>query len=148
MKSQMHMFADALARQGIAVDAAGMEPLFGTLPAVRLRFDKVALRFVDDVQSALHDAVPSRRTLVFTITAPVRLASKTAAALEDGLRSSLVRKPGRIDFRQSINGNQIRARLLTGSRTAARNVVGFVHNPESDPDVLFRAVQSLLRRVA
>ena len=53
----------------------------GGLTKPRLRFDRVALGFVRRLQAALSASVPDGRTLIVTITAPIRVPSKTAAAL-------------------------------------------------------------------
>jgi hypothetical protein len=47
----------------------------------RLRFDRVALGLVRRLHDALHEAVPDGKTVILTITAPIRMPSKTAALL-------------------------------------------------------------------
>ena len=96
----------------------------------RLRFDKVALRFVKTVKAALRHDLPDGVTVVFTIAAPIRVASKTAAELEEKIRKRLVRRSAKSDFRETMYGNDIRARVLDGPRRRP-NVVGFVHTAES-----------------
>ena len=46
----------------------------------RLRFDKVALRLVADMAVAVREASPTGVIVIVTVTAPIRLASRTAAA--------------------------------------------------------------------
>jgi hypothetical protein len=138
MNKRVQAIIETLERQGIMIDIARIKPqLEESLSTVRLRFDREALRFIRDVQSALHEVVPDGKTLVFAITAPIRLASKTAVALEKKVRS----KPARANLEETINGNQIRVRLVKGGSNGAR-VIGFVHNPESDPEILFVVTQS------
>jgi hypothetical protein len=138
-------FVEALQRQGIAIHSAGLPaPLVETLATMRLRFDREALRFVADVQSALSAAVPAGKTLMFSITAPIRLAGKTADALEEKLRSVRARPPARLALDETINGNRIRVRLAKGGSNRMK-AIGFVHNPDCDPNVLFDAMQSVLR---
>ena len=48
----------------------------------RLRFNKVATRLIERLQAVLGETVPYGMTVLLTITAPIRLASKTAPALE------------------------------------------------------------------
>ena len=110
----------------------------------RLRFDRVALRFVPDVRVALSDSVPEGKTLIVTVTAPVRVSSKTAAELVDKTQRRIARHPKRLDVRESINGNQIRVRLATGTGRRTPNVVGFVHNPDVDAVVILDVTQSML----
>jgi hypothetical protein len=49
----------------------------------RLRFDKVATRLIERLQATCGETVPDGMTVLLTITAPIRLPSKTAASLED-----------------------------------------------------------------
>ena len=53
----------------------------------RLRFDKVATRVIERLQANLGETVPAGTTVVLTVTAPIRLASKTIASLEDKIFS-------------------------------------------------------------
>src|SRR5881396_2477929 len=55
----------------------------GNAAKPRLRFDKVATRLIERLQATLGKTVPDGMTVLLTITAPIRLPSKTAAALED-----------------------------------------------------------------
>ncbi|HEX9158858.1 MAG TPA: hypothetical protein VF835_01420 [Rhizomicrobium sp.] len=145
MNKGVGAFVEALERQGIAIGSAGMPlPIVEKLATARLRFDREALRFVADVESALSAAVPAGKTLVFAITAPIRLAGKTVDALEEKLRSALARAPARLELDETINGNRIRVRLAKGGSNRKR-AIGFVHNPDCDPNVLFDATQSVLR---
>ena len=148
MKRRAQAAIDSLERQGIAVDTARITSrIEENLCKVHLRFDRVALRFVDDVQLALHEVVPDGHVLIFTITAPLRLASKTATTLTERVRRVLPRQPAKLDLNEMINGNQIRVRLVKGASNGAK-VIGFVHNPDCDQEILFDATQSLLRSVA
>src|SRR5215467_14055812 len=62
----------------------------------RLRFDKVVTRLMERLQAAVREIVPDGTTVLLTVTAPIRLASKTAAALEDKIQNLLKRRsPGR-----------------------------------------------------
>ena len=103
----------------------------GGLTKPRLRFDRVALGFVRRLQAALSASVPDGRTLILTITAPIRVPSKTAAALEDNIRTYLARQSGEGVAKHTIHGNQIRVRLVKGGSRQTTKVIGFVHNPDS-----------------
>jgi hypothetical protein len=109
-----------------------------------LRFDKVAQRFVADLQLALKESVPGGNTLVFTITAPIRQASKTAAELEEKIRVRLARQPTKMEFSDVIHENQIRVRLMSGE--SASKVTGYVHNSDIDTDSLFEMARSDIER--
>ena len=102
----------------------------------RLRFDKVATRLMDRLQATLGETVPDGTTVVLTITAPIRVPAKTAASLEDKMRTLLRRgSPGR-DQKDTIHGNRVRIRILKSKSTRAPTLIGFVHNADSDPLVL------------
>lgn len=77
----------------------------------------------------MRDAVPAGKTVVLTIAAPIRAASKTAEELEIGLRERLIRGAAESDLRYPIQGNDIRMRIVD-SRKGAPKVVGFVHSPD------------------
>ena len=91
----------------------------GGLTKPRLRFDRVALGFVRRLQ----------------------------AAPEDNIRTYLARQSAHGEAKHTIHGNQIRVRLVKGGSRRTTKVIGFVHNPDSDPDVLFDITLSLIERI-
>ena len=114
----------------------------------RLRFDKVATRLIERLQATLGETVPDGVTVLLTITAPIRLPSKTAAALEDKLQTLLGRgSPGR-DEKDTIHGNRVRIRRLRHQSERAPKMIGFVHNSDSDPRLLFDMTRELLELVS
>jgi hypothetical protein len=140
-----------IAEKRIAVEVATIKQRIaerGGPTKARLRFDRVALGFVRGLQVALREAVPDGKTVILTITAPIWLPSKTAATLEDKIRSCLARRSAQVEFRDTIHGNQIRVRLVRDGSRRASKVIGFVHNPDSDPDILLDMTHSLLERIA
>ena len=116
----------------------------GRLTKARLRFDRVALGLLRSLQDALHVSVPDGKIVIVTITAPIRMPSKTAAALVNKIRIYLARRSEQVEATDTIHGNQIRVRLVKGASKRASKVIGFVHNPDTDPDVLLDMTQSLL----
>jgi hypothetical protein len=139
-----------IARKRIAVEVTTTKRRMadrGGLTKPRLRFDRVALRLVRRLQEALSASVPDGRTLILTITAPIRVPAKTAAALEDNIRTYLARQSAQVEAKYTIHGNQIRVRLVKGGSRRTTKVIGFVHNPDSDPDVLFDITHSLIDRI-
>src|SRR5262249_39290828 len=102
----------------------------------RLRFDKVATRVIDGLQASLGDSVPDGMLVLVTITAPIRLPAKTAAALEGRVRTLLGRGSGSRSQRATIHGNRVQIRLVRHEARRAPRVIGFVHNSDSDPLVL------------
>ena len=114
----------------------------------RLRFDKVATRLLERLQATLGEAVPDGMTVLLTITAPIRLPSKTAASLEDEIQTLLQRgSPGR-DANNTIHGNRVQIRLLRDESQRAPKMIGFVHNPDSDPLLLLNMTRELLELIS
>ena len=97
-----------------------------------LRFDRVALRFLKTMQMSLREAVPRGATVLLTITAPIRLPSKTAAVLEEKIQAVVNRGSTARDRRYTIHGNRVRIRFLRHGRARAPKFMGFVHNPDRD----------------
>ena len=112
-----------------------------------LRFDRVALGLIARLQTALHDAVPDHDTVLVTITAPIRLPAKTAAAMTEKIRSLVATRAAPARLTDRIHGNDIQAHLLKGGTARTSRLVGFVHNPDSDPAILVAVTRSLLARV-
>ena len=107
----------------------------------RLRFDKVAIRLIQEVRDALQASVPDGTAVVVTVSAPIRLASKTAAAIAEVGRELL--RERRVEARRIIHDNAVRIRVIKGARGAAK-VAGFVHNKETRPELLIGASEALL----
>ena len=105
--------------------------------APRLRFDKVATRLIDRLRASVADAVPDGTTALVTVTAPIRLASKTTAALEATIR------PIRNQTHR-IHGNRIDVRILRHGLADLPRAVALVHNADSNPLVLFEMTRELL----
>lgn len=94
-----------------------------------MRFDKVALALIDRLQEALERSVPAKKTLIVTVTAPIRQSTKTAFAVEDALAKRLARKPAKLEYADEVHGNQIQARLVNRSAEGSKVLV-YVHNPD------------------
>jgi hypothetical protein len=52
-----------------------------------------------------------------------------------------------VDAKDTIHGNQIRVRVVKGGSKRTPKVIGFVHNPDSDPDVLLDVTHSMIKRI-
>jgi len=113
----------------------------------RLRFDRVATGLVERLQTTLNDTVPDGMTVLLTITAPIRLPSKTAALLGDKMRALLGPQSTRREESGTIYGNRVRIRLLRDRSERAPKMIGFVHNPESDPLLLLNMTRELLELI-
>ena len=137
-----------IAGERIAVEVTTLrQRIADQVPKPRLRFDRVALGLVRRLQVALNDSVPDGKTLIVTITAPIKMPAKTAAELEGKIRVDLGQRLGVVAARHTIHGNQIRVRLVKGGSNRASKVIGFVHNPESDAEALLDIVHSLIESI-
>jgi len=94
----------------------------------RLRFDKTTLGLVKRLQTKLANSIPDGRTVVTTITAPIRQDSKTSSVLEGRIQELLATGRGRL--KTTIYGNRIQVRVLKGGAIRTAKLIGFVHNPE------------------
>jgi hypothetical protein len=120
----------------------------GNADKPRLRFDKVATGLVERLQATLGETVPDGMTVLLTITAPIRLPSKTAASLELKIQTLLGRRsPGR-DEKDTIHGNRVQIRLLRDESERAPKLLGFVHNSDSDPLLLLNMTRELLELIS
>lgn len=104
-----------------------------------LRFDKVATRLVDCVSDAVRDAVPSGKRVIFAVTAPIRLPSKTAADLERRILEAIATSAARVET--TLHGNEIRIWIVAAAAGKPR-VSGLVHNPGPTADDLLATALS------
>ena len=112
-----------------------------TLP--RLRFDRVALRVIESLRARLDDIVPPGKVLVVTVTAPIRLASKTVESIENLGRTYLNRLSS-LGVKTRLHGNQVRLHLVKSLSAPMSSVAVFVHNPDSDMHLILGFIESLL----
>ena len=140
-----------IAGKRVAVDIATLK-CRGTLrvnaPKPRLRFDKVATRVIERLKAALGVTVPEGMTVLLTITAPIHLASKTTAALEDKIHTMLGRESPSRDEKITIHGNRVQIRVLRDASKRAPKMIGFVHNPDSDRLLLLNTTDELLELIS
>jgi hypothetical protein len=138
-----------IAGKRIAVEVTAVETPVSRrsrLQPPRLRFDRVVLGLLGRLRAALPDGAPKGATVVVTITAPIRLPSRTAALLEENIRMLLRERSAPRQLRKTAHGNQLQIRIMRGGRTPTSKLVGFVHNRDSDPGILFELTRSLLGR--
>ena len=107
-----------------------------------LRFDKSVVRLVEDLKTSLAAVVPDGQAVIVTVTAPIKLRAKTGAVLESLVRQGLV-EDERFD---TIHGNPIRLRRLTGLSPQKPKILGFVHNPEMNAGVILALAETWLRK--
>lgn len=110
-----------------------------------LRFDKVALAFIDDMRRA-GDRVPRGRVLIVTITAPIWQPAKTSAAVHERIHKALAAAPVGLRIDEAIYGNRVCARLAKNGRGYPSNVIAVVHNPETPAALLIELITAFLER--
>lgn len=131
----------------VAVDIATLKqhgPGQGKSAKPHLRFDKVVTRLMEHLRATLGETVPNDKTVAVTVTAPIRLASKTGAALEERIQSFIGRESERRDEKHTIHGNRVRIRILNNGSGQAPKLIGFVHNSDTDPLLLLNMTRELL----
>ncbi len=101
-------------------------------PVPRLRFDRVVQRLVGDLRAAFDGELPGGTTALVTLTAPIRLPGKTAAAIADAVRAQVARASSR-DLVATLHGNSVRVRIARHSLKHAPSTIAFVHNREPHP---------------
>ncbi|HEY6326923.1 MAG TPA: hypothetical protein VIW73_10480 [Candidatus Cybelea sp.] len=110
-----------------------------------LRFDKVALAFIDDIQRA-GDWVPRGRVLIVTLTAPIRQHTKTSTAILERIRGALAAAPAGLRIDETIYGNGVCVRLAKNGRHYPSTVVAVVHNPATPAGLLIELTTAFLER--
>jgi hypothetical protein len=136
-----------IAGKRIAVNVTAIQPGIAEWTRPHLRFDRVALGLVRRLRAGLSEVVPDGEAVVLTVTAPIRLPAKTIAALENQVKAGLALQPPQVEIKAAICGNQVRARLLKGGGGRMPKIVGFVHNPESDAELLLGLTQRMLQTI-
>ncbi len=110
----------------------------------RLRFDRVALGLIGRLQAALQGSVPGGMTVIATITAPIRVPAKTAGELAGRIQTLLASRAAMTRIVDTIHRNHVQIAIVRAGTHKTPKLIGFVHNPDSDPCVLFEVTRSLL----
>jgi hypothetical protein len=80
-----------------------------------LRFDRVVNRLIDDLHDFGEKTLPTGTTVLVAITAPIRVPAQTAAELRSRIESLAVGASRPRDKNVTINGNNVRIRILRHS---------------------------------
>jgi hypothetical protein len=134
----------------VAVEIANLNPRAagqGHTREPRLRFDKVATRLVERLQATVGPTLSEGTTMLLTITAPIRLAAKTAAALEEKIHARVGRRSLGRDESATVHGNRVRIRFVRTEPGRAPTLIAFVHNADSDPLLLLNMTGGLLDQI-
>jgi hypothetical protein len=113
----------------------------------RLRFDKVATRLIERLRTARLQSVPTGTTVLVTITAPIRLPSRTAGVLEQKIEAVLKRRSLRRVVNETVHGNRVQIHLLRDHSNEAEKLIAFVHNPDTDAFLLTQMTCEMLELI-
>jgi hypothetical protein len=120
--------------------ASGLSPV-----KLGLRFDRVVGRVLGDLRAFSEGTEPHGVTVLVTLTAPIRLPARTVEALRVRIGALLAAGATSQDEADTIHGNQVRLRLVNHAASRPPKLVGFVHNPDSDPGRLLDLAERWLR---
>ena len=107
---------------------------------LKLRFDKVVRRLSGDLKATLAGILPEGKSIVITVTAPIKHPAKTAQTLENIVRDGRAH----VELCKTIHGNTVRVRPITHAATNMPKVLAFVHNKESDARLILNIAESRL----
>jgi hypothetical protein len=133
-------------RQRIALDVAVLPQQRSrqkSVTNVRLREDKVAQRVLRDLESALRARVPTGKSVILTLGAPIKVSRKLVVALTDVLVTYLESGRAEVDEKRAILGNRVRFRVLRVTSKWSAKVIGFVFTGDPAPAVLASTITSL-----
>lgn len=85
--------------------------------------------------------------VLVTVTAPIRLPAKTAAALDQRMAVLLRRRPPVRPHKAVIHGNRVQMLVLPQAPPRTPKMLGFVHNDDDDPPQLFAMTRELLKLI-
>jgi hypothetical protein len=103
-----------------------------TASRLGLRFDRVALRVIDDLRQITVQSAPTNLIVLMTLTAPIKLPARTVVGIAHRLKPLFAAGATRRQLRATICGNGVRIRLIERPSKLAPALVGFVHNPDAD----------------
>lgn len=119
--------------QGLSVNRSG------------LRFDKVVIRLLHTLRSAVEHCLPTDKALIVTITAPIKCPAATAAELATKILTLLVSPMPQQDYVLAIGSNAIRIRMVATTTAPVTRLIGLVHNPDINAGRLLDAAAQWLR---
>ena len=109
-----------------------------------LRFDKVVARVTERLQAAAAGCTPAGVTVIVTLTAPIKVAARTTIAIEDTLRAVVVHSAAEPRASLTGLGNRVRIQVVAHGIKSAPKLITFVHNPGTDPRLLFNMTREML----
>lgn len=113
-----------------------------TVKQLGLRFDRVAMAMLWDLRNCADLLIPKGKILIVTVTAPIRLSSKTTRAIEEKM-AKLASKKTIGPVKMAVHGNRIQLKILKIKEKKLR-FLGFVHNPTTPASNLLKLAERWL----
>jgi hypothetical protein len=88
--------------------------------------------------------MPDGATVVVTMTAPIREPAKTAAKLEEIIKSRYSPHTAQSNWAGRVWGSQVQIRVVKGSGKFVEKLFLLVHNFEEDASALLDAAEKLM----
>ena len=114
----------------------------------RLREDRVAQRVLRDLEHGLNPQLNDGRTLILTLGAPIRVASKLVTSLTETLVSYLSSGAEEVDVSKRMLGNRVRFRVMKPATRWAPQLIGFVFSGDPSPGLLASTLGALHEAIA
>lgn len=131
-----------LAGKAVPVSVQRLKARAATSERPGLRFDRVVQWLIRHLRSTLEPAIPAGTALLVTVTAPIRLPSRTAGVIEEHALALL--RSTRRTSHQTVHGNEIQIRVLRDLPKQCPKLIAFVHNPGTDPQLLFEITREFI----
>lgn len=107
-----------------------------TIGKLGLRFDKVVVRLLSNIRDSVTEDIPGKTSVLFTITAPIKLPSKTESEVRRHIDESLNHKGKYSEQALTVFQNKVLIRKIKVPITQSIKFAGFVHNQNSNPKQL------------
>jgi len=121
----------------------GQGPSVKSHAKARFRDDKVARRFLSDLEAAVGARTSDGRTVILTLGAPIKLPNQTLVALTEMVFDRLASGAVDVEEQRDILGNRVRFLVLSDGSAWTSKAVGFVFSGDPGPGDLAKAMRAL-----
>lgn len=114
----------------------------------RLSEDTTGIRLCNELDEELKNRIPSGRTLLLILSAPIKSARKLKPKLEEEIMALLdIAGETDVTVKRKILGNAITIHHLPENRSSGKKIVGVIQNKKSNTDILANAKAILSDRI-
>lgn len=106
-----------------------------TTKKLGLRFDKVVVQILSNLRDNIKDEIPHGTVVLLTITAPIKLPSKTENEISKQVED-LLNLEIQSTKRFTVFQNEVSIRVIKVPKNQTEKFIGFVHNPEQSAEQL------------